>query len=195
MKSSDTYTDNADDELNSEQLDLQVQKAHEQLVALKRQQDLIEKQKRELEELSLRQEQLQQGRVEMIEKFTRVSVILERETYEAQKRVEQLQDIQEAFSQHYRVIESINPKTWEPSEINRELNRALGAVDDARAEFTKSLPKIQPESPAETYAAEEQVYASQGGEQDFIYWLKAGLAFTLPLTLLGFLFLLLSLTR
>jgi len=82
-----------------------VQKAQEQLVQLKRQQEQIEKQKRELEELSKRQEQLNHGKTEMTEKFTRALVVLERETYEAQKRVEQLKGMHEAFSQHLNVIE------------------------------------------------------------------------------------------
>ena len=59
------------DDVSPEHLDTQVQKAQEQLLSLKRQQDSIERHKRELEELSLKQEQLQMGRTEMIEKFTR----------------------------------------------------------------------------------------------------------------------------
>lgn len=201
MKQNEPYLDlpeEEDDDLSSEKLDLQVQKAQEQLLSLKRQQDLIEKQKRELEELSRRQEQLQEGRGEMMEKFTRCFVVLEREAFEAQKRVEQLREIHEAFTQHMRVLESINPKAWENTEINRELNKALSAVDDARAEFNKSLPKIQPEAPDEDAAGEEAGYATYGtgaGEHDFLYWLKCGVAFTLPLVILGLIFLILVLTR
>lgn len=200
MKQNEPYLDLPEDEddLSSEKLDLQVQKAQEQLLSLKRQQDLIEKQKRELEELSRRQEQLQEGRGEMMEKFTRCFVVLEREAFEAQKRVEQLRDIHEAFTQHMRVLESINPKAWENTEINRELNKALSAVDDARAEFNKSLPKIQPEAPAEEMTGDETAYAAyatSGGEHDFLYWLKCGVAFTLPLVILGLIFLILVLTR
>jgi hypothetical protein len=172
-------------ELSTEQLDAQVQHAQEQLLSLKRQQDLIEKQKRELEELSRRQEQLSQGKTEMVEKFTRAAVVLERELYDAQKRVELLREIQTAFSQHYNILESINPKAWEGADLNRELNKALSAVDDAKAEFSKSLPKIQPETPAEAYTGEEDGMEGSGEGHDFLYWLKAGFAFTLPLLVLG----------
>ncbi len=174
---------------------MQVQKAQDQLLSLKRQQELIEKQKRELEELSRRQDQLQQGRAEMIEKFTRTAVVLERETFEAQKRVEQLRDIQDAFSQHYHVMESINPKSWEGSDLNRELSKALSAVDDARAEYAKCLPKIQPEAPIEAATGSDDGAYGTVAEHDFAYWLKSGFAFTLPLTLLGVIFLLVSLLR
>src|SRR5437868_6056464 len=100
QKPKETLLDLPEDEpLPGELLDAQVQKAQEQLVQLKRQQEQIEKQKRELEELSRRQEQLQQGKVEMVEKFTRSLVVLERETYDAEKRVEQLKAVHESFRQ------------------------------------------------------------------------------------------------
>ena len=180
-----------DDSLPGEHLDSQVQKAQEQLISLKRQQESIEKQKRELEEMSRRQEQLHAGRSELVDRFTRAAVVLEREIYDAQKRVEQLQAINESFNQHHQYIESINPKHWDGLDINKELAKALGAVDDARAEYNKSLPKISPESEtghgdAVAASAGFQLDHQRGVvEQDFIYWLKAGFAFTLPLLALG----------
>src|SRR3954451_25174823 len=135
-----------EDDVSPEHLDSQVQKAQEALLSLKRQQDTIEKQKRELEELSRRQDQLQVGRSEMIERFTRANVVLDREVYEAQKRVELLQGIRETFEGHLRNLEAINPKAWEGLVINRELTKAISAVDDAKAEFTRSLPKVSPDS-------------------------------------------------
>jgi DNA repair exonuclease SbcCD ATPase subunit len=181
-----------DDSLGGEHLDTQVQKAQEQLVSLKRQQDLIERQKRELEELSRRQEQLNAGKAEMIEKFTRAIVVLDRETYDAQKRVEQLHAIHDSFNQHLEVLDSINPKTWDGLDINKELNKALSAVDDSRAEYSRSIPKISPDRETD---AGDPVAASAGYQldyghetaKDFMYWLKAGTAFTLPLFIVGLL--------
>ena len=172
-----------------ERLDEQVQRAQEQLLQLKRQQEQIERQKRELEELSRRQEQLQQGRTEMIEQFTRSLVVLEREAYDAQKRVEQLRSISESFIQHLEVLESINPKAWDAADINKELNKALSAVDDARAEFARSRAIIDADANQELLApAVPEIYAanaSAAAQQDFVYWLKNGFAFTLPLLVLG----------
>ena len=179
---------NLEEDESVERLDDQVQKAQEQLIQLKRQQDLIEKQKRELEELSRRQEQFQQGRTEMIEHFTRALVVLERQVYDAQKRVEQLRSINESFIQHLAILESINPKSWENSDINKELNRALSAVDDARTEYTRSRAVISAEVNEDVLAATN---ASVNGAdysdapRDFLYWLKSGLAFTLPLLVIG----------
>jgi DNA repair exonuclease SbcCD ATPase subunit len=189
-----------DDGLSTEHLDSQVQKAQEQLLQLKRQQDLIEKQKRELEELSKRQEQLQQGKAEMVEKFTRSLVVLERQTYDTEKRVENLKAIHENFLQHLAIIEAINPKAWDPTDIHRELTRALSAVDDARAEYGRSRSKLNAEAGEELIeaGAGSQAYHVDGITDDrkgFLYWLTSGFAFTLPLLILGILILLVLINR
>jgi hypothetical protein len=188
-RSDESLLDLQDDgSLTSEHLDSQVQKAQEQLLSLKRQQDAIERQKRELEELSRRQEQLNSGKSEMVEKFTRAKVVLEREIHDASKRLELLGSIDDAFHKHLQLLEEINPKAWEGLDINKEITRALSVVDDARAEFQRSIPKVSPSSsesdaPASSYSMDY----SEGDDRDFLYWVKAGLAFTLPLSLVGIL--------
>jgi hypothetical protein len=179
-----------DDGLSTEALDDQVQKAQEALLQLKRQQEMIERQKRELEELSRRQEQLNSGKSEMLDKFTRAMVVLEREVYEAKKRVELLESIHESFTQHIEGLEAINPKAWEGLDINKELTKALSTVDDSRVEYANNLPKISPDSESDaldavaTQAGYHASYEPEGSK-DFMYWLKAGFAFTLPLLALG----------
>src|SRR5437763_13595434 len=126
----------SEDEANSpEHLDSQVQKAQEQLLQLKRQQEQIEKQKRELEELSRRQDELEHGRGEMSDKLTRALVVLEREAYNAQSRLEQIRVARESFAQHLELIETIDPRNWTPTDLHKELSRTLSTVDDARTKY------------------------------------------------------------
>jgi hypothetical protein len=124
----------------------------------------------------------------MVEHFTRALVVLEREAYDAQKRVEQLKGIHDSFVSHLDVLESINPKAWDPNDINKDLNKALSAVDDARAEYARSRAVINAEAESEVLAETPgdpyQTYAAPV-EHDFAYWLKSGIAFTLPLCLIG----------
>ena len=180
---------NEDDNVSTEHLDSQVQKAQEQLLQLKRQQEQIEKQKRELEELSRRQEELERGRGEMTDKLTRSLVVLEREAYDAQKKMEQLRATRESFSQHLELLEAIDPRTWNPVDLNKELSRALSTVDDARTEYSQQRSRLQAttdehESVAlpETSAGFEQ---GNGMAHSFAQWLQIGLAFTLPLIVFG----------
>jgi cell division protein FtsB len=180
---------NEDESLTTEHLDSQVQKAQEQLLQLKRQQEQIEKQKRELEELSRRQEELERGRAEMVDKLTRSLVVLEREAYDAQRKMEQLRATRESFAQHLELLETIDPKTWNPADLNKELSRALSTVDDARTEYSQQRSRLQATSTdehAEVRLPEANSrFASGGMTHTFAQWLQIGFAFTLPLIILG----------
>src|SRR5262249_38698552 len=132
-----------DEAVSAEHLDSQVQKAQEQLLQLKRQQEQIEKQKRELEELSRRQEELENGRAEMTDKLTRALVVLEREAYSVQNRLEQIRLARESFAQHLELVEAIDSRSWNPSDLHKELSRALSTVDDARTEYNEHRSRLQ----------------------------------------------------
>jgi hypothetical protein len=181
-----------EEEANStEHLDSQVQKAQEQLIALKRQQEQIEKQKRELEELSRRQEELDRGRTEMTDKLTRSLVVLEREAYDSQKKLEQIRATRESFEQHLALLESIDPKSWNPAELHKELSRSLSTVDDARAEFSQQRSRLSASSTDQSTdvglpeaAPDFSPGSANGG---FMQWMQIGFAVTLPLIIFGFL--------
>ena len=175
--------------MSPEHLDSQVQKAQEQLLQLKRQQDAIEKQKRELEELSRRQEELERGRTEMMDKLTRSLVVLEREAYDTQKKLEQIRATRESFGQHLELIEAIDPKSWNPADLHKELSRALSGVDDARTEFSQQRSRLQATDEAQSDVplpeAAPDVSDLLHGGRSFGHWLQIGFAFTLPLIAFG----------
>jgi hypothetical protein len=181
--------DLSEDDVSPEHLDSQVQKAQEQLLQLKRQQDTIERQKRELEELSQKQDQLQVGRTEMIEKFTRALVYIEREESESQKREETLRNARENFSLHLDYFKNLDLRAIEGTDVRDELTRAMSALDDARNVYNKTISRIGAHDPDQADVAAEvgypEHYGMESGEKDFAYWLKAGLAFTLPLAVVG----------
>jgi cell division protein FtsB len=177
---------NEDENTSAEHLDTQVQKS---LLQLKRQQEQIEKQKRELEELSRRQEELERGRAEMTDKMTRSLVVLEREAYDAQKKMEQLRATRESFAQHLELLEGIDPRTWNPADLNKELSRALSAVDDARTEYSQQRSRLQATTGEnEAVPLPETSSGFDTGDSmthSFGHWLQIGLAFTLPLIIFG----------
>ena len=177
-----------DEPISAERIDSQMQKAQEQLLQLKRQQEQIEKQKRELEELSRRQEELDQGRAEMSDKLTRSLVVLEREAYNAQKRLEQIRAIRESFGQHLELIEAIDPKSWNPADLHKELSRALSTVDDARTEYAEQRSRLQAtEENSEDLPLPDALANGSASSTDrsFFQWLRIGIALSLPLILFG----------
>jgi chromosome segregation ATPase len=176
-----------EEQLTPEHLDSQVQKAQEQLLQLKRQQEQIEKQKRELEELSRRQEELERGRAEMTDKLARSLVVLEREAYDAQNRLEQLRATRESFGQHLELIEAIDPKSWNPADLHKELSRALSTVESARGDYTQQRSRLQATGDSEDAESLPEVapeFSDLGG-RTFSQWLKIGFAFSLPLIIFG----------
>jgi chromosome segregation ATPase len=184
-----------EESVTPELLDSQVQKAQEQLLALKRQQEQIEKQKRELEELSRRQEELDRGRAEMTDKLARSLVVLERDAYETQNKLEQVRATRESFAQHLEILEAIDPKSWNPADLHRELSRALSTVDDARAEFSQQRSRLQAlaNGDAEDVSLPEAAPEIRAtGERSFGQWMTIGFAVTLPLIAFALIVLLIS---
>jgi cell division protein FtsB len=181
-----------EESMSPEHLDSQVQKAQEQLLQLKRQAEQIEKQKRELEELSRRQEELERGRAEMTDKLSRSLVILEREGYDSQKKLEQIRATHESFTQHLQLLEAIEPKSWNPADLPKELSRALSTVDDARTEFSQQRSRLEASGgESSDLDLPEATAASVGpGGRSFMQWMQIGFAVTLPLIIFGILALL-----
>jgi hypothetical protein len=159
-----------------------VQQVRAELESLKQKQEEIEREKARLEELKRRQDSLEHGRSEMLDKLTRALVVVQREIEESQKRVEQMHSIYNSFTQHLRHMESINARAWSPQELPRELSKALSSVEDARADYIKSQAKLSVDtsSDASPGSANDADYPLDF-DHGFIYWLRTGFAFTLPL--------------
>ncbi|MFV0337992.1 MAG: hypothetical protein ACK5LK_07095 [Chthoniobacterales bacterium] len=172
-----------------EELESQVQKARTELEDLRRKQELIEKEKLRLEELSRRQHEFEEGRADMAEKFERGIGVLQREAEELRRRLEQVTAIHENFRQQSKILNDINPKLWVSSELAKELGKATGTLEDARAEYSKAQAKIAVEIPESADELEDEEYLESEGH-GFNHWLKIGFAFTLPLQILGLLALL-----
>lgn len=168
-----------------EQIDDQVAQAQERLIALKRQAEQLEREKQKLEELSRRQEQFDTGRSEMVDKFTSSLVQVQRETDQTLKRLEILKNVQDSFTSYLHELEAINPKDWSPADLQKELSRALGTVEDARSVYVKAQAQVAPDEEVVGPSPYDGEFAGAG--HGFGYWLVAGFAFTLPLTAIGLL--------
>ena len=170
-----------------------VQQVRAELESLKQKQEEIEREKSRLEELKRRQDSLEQGRSDMLDKLNRSLVVVQRETEEAQKRVEQMHAIYASFNQHLRQLEDINARTWNPQDLPRELSKAISSVEDARAEYIKSQAKLAVDTSSEMTSSSSLMESDYSSEEEhsFVYWLRSGFAFTLPLQIIAVIALLL----
>ncbi len=182
-----------DDEPSSQELQEQVQRAKTELEDLRRRSEQIERDKQRLEELSRKQDEFETGKADLLDKFTRAAVVIQRETQDAEKRLDQLHTIHEAFDAHQRSLEGINPKAWAGLDLSKELSKALSVLDDARTEYQRSQPKLAldpVEDPRVDSALGAEYEEYDAGDKGFFYWLKAGFAFTFPLLVVSVLALL-----
>ena len=167
-----------DHNASPEMIESRRQLAEEREIQLKRELEMVERQRRELEELGRRKEQLEMGRAEMQDKLTRSLVAVEREILEAHSRIGTMEAIQQSFRTHLNMMEQIEVRSPDGSELQRELTIALSAVEDARTEFARVAPKIRPDL-GDGDLDDDGVGAL--GNRDFLEWLKMGTAFTAPL--------------
>ena len=194
----------ADSMSHGSDLEERVQTTQHRLSQLRQEAEALEQEKLRFEELSRQQKEFMQGRVEMGEKLTKALTHLDRETYEAQRRVEQLLVIKDTFNHHLDVIDSLNPEQWNPSDLRHDLGRALGMIDEAREEYVKGASRIHlltagtasPNQPTASVVASSNAAAAAMtlpsaaaistlpvtlNKETFRFWLFCGLGFTVPL--------------
>ena len=90
--------------------------------------------------------------------------------------------------QHLELIEAIDPRSWNPSDLHKELSRALSTVDEARTEYNEQRSRLQAaggdEGDASLPDTVTGAYESSDG-RSFFQWLQIGVALTLPLIIFG----------
>jgi chromosome segregation ATPase len=187
--------------------DERLQAAQLQLQSLRQQQEEIERQKRELEDLNNKQRSFISGRSELSNKLSRSIAMLEREAAEARKKAENFEASREDFERHFETINALRPEEWDRNELKADLAHALTIIDDARDDFEKQISKINSlrqvttsnESAAQGTSGKRRVTETETTAApglfptSFKQAFMLGLAFTLPLMILGSIGLLISL--
>jgi hypothetical protein len=196
--------------LGPDNLAERVQTTQQRLSLLRAEAEALEREKLQMEELGRKQREFMGGRTEVAEKLSRAIAMLDRESYEAQKRVEQLLVIKDGFHQHLEMMQSLNPEEWNPQELPRDLTRAIGIIEDAREEYGKSMARVQLLTHASTsgmsaataaVATPSRDYNSSSrsplpleiSRETFRTWAFCGTAFSLPIIALAVLYMLVRL--
>lgn len=179
--------------------DQELANAQEQLRALREKEVEIEKQRDELKQLSMKQERFGTGRRDIVNKLSRSIIAIERSLNEKEKQMEQMLAARDAFMQHLDILKELRPENWSRAHLSEELDRSLALIDGADVDFSMASRKIallrgEDEGEAGAGPAGRQAHATamRENERDFMYWLRAGFAFTLPLMVLAFLLFIVS---
>lgn len=182
------FDDNAFEAVTPYQEDFedQVHEAQEQLQELRQKQEAVERQKTELEELHRKKDDFMKGRSEVSDKLSRCITALDREAMEAQKRADAYLDTKDNFEHQLKTVQALRPEVWSRKELRNELNRAIDKIDDAQEQLTKSAHIMEGMKSAPKLKTQSMKTAlATGDESSFYYWMMRGLAFTLPLMIVG----------
>lgn len=171
----------------SDDLHDEYEAAQEQLRQLRQQEEQLQRQAAELEELSQKEDQFRNGREDIRERLGEYLTLLEHEKIEAERLAAECADAHERFESHLASINALCPETWSRADRKAELARAISYIDSAEDEIEKQLPLI------DSFSGKKRTFFSRkparqessgGSDRDFLYWLKSGFAFSIPV--LGF---------
>ncbi|MEM1442355.1 MAG: hypothetical protein AAGF67_08435 [Verrucomicrobiota bacterium] len=173
----------------TEDLNDEYQQAQDQLRQLRQQEEQIRRQAEELEELTQKEEQFKEGRSSVTEQLTQYLSLLDEEATEAQRLAEDCGAAHERLESHLSHINALRPESWSRADRKAEIARALSYVEAAEEEledvsalvnsFGKKNSGLFPMKSHHRRPSASAPTVSQ--PQDFLYWVKSGLAFSLPL--------------
>ena len=173
--------------------------AQHKLEQLQHQQELIEQQKAELEELTKRKEDFLDGQVNMTERLSTCLTSIDRSLYEMRQDMEDLEQTRKCFAEHQQKIDAINPDSWSREQLQKELTKSISLLDHAEDEYDEAILYFANGTHSNVFGNAKKVskisnkIKSEQGE--FMTMFKQGMAFNLPIVILGAIALILFFAR
>lgn len=165
----------------------------QELDRLRARQEELERERRTLEEMRKKQEAFDLGRRELKDRLNESLVRMENDQLQAERWTQLLDETRRLFRVRLDEVVALSEENWHDENLLDELNKALVLLENVRSDYNKSLAKIEAVLPQGSSAAvasprpltfEETPELAGGSTRGFGYWLRAGLAFTLPLMVL-----------
>lgn len=161
----------------------------QELDRLRARQEELEKERRTLEEMRKKQEAFDAGRRELKSRLDESLARMEKDQFQAERLAQLLDETRHVFRDRLDEVSALSEEQWTDENLLDELNKALALLENVRSDYNKALAKIEaihPQAPAGSAPARPLTFAGAPGmaperAQGFGVWLRAGLAFTLPL--------------
>lgn len=172
--------DDYDDKIRSAQLELErIQQEREQL----------EHKKRELEELTIRKREFLSQQVELTEKLSSAITLVDRELFEMREEAGHLEQCRACFTEHLDKIQKHDPEKWTRDTLHEKLDKATMVTDLAADEYDQAAAYFEGSRAGAIFGraskGSRKRAKSRNGESDFTTQLLNGLAFNLPILVLG----------
>lgn len=169
-----------------DEVESQVAASAQELDRLRMRQEELERERRELEALRKKQEDYERGRKEILNRLQQSLISMEKEQLKSERMVELLQETRRSFKSMVAEIEGIREDRWSDDSVADELGQALVVVEECRMQYNKALARIDTVTAESGPGERTGPWLPAGDGSDpvwpgFRYWLKAGLALSLPL--------------
>lgn len=163
--------------------------ATQDIERLRQRQEEIEREKHDMDDLRRKTEEYERGKRDMLERFGQSVVTLEKEELQAEKLSELLASIRKRFKMMMAELQDLNEESWPEDSYRDELTRALSILENARQEYNKSMSRLDaiqgekgaPAGGPHAPVTFEDRHSFPEIEHPFGYWIKIGLAVSLPL--------------
>ncbi len=158
----------------------ELEQAETQLARLQQKREAIEQKRQLAEELSERQQIFVDGQIELIERLDLAVQTIDRELFDARQQQQELTEARKTFAKHSQVLQAIDPKKWKKIRLSEEIENAFGILDQCEDDFEELGSRISQKSSRRFLPT--SLTPSEGSFQAAF---MQGLAFSLPLIILG----------
>ncbi|MFM2242618.1 MAG: hypothetical protein RLZ97_1473 [Verrucomicrobiota bacterium] len=163
-------------------VDGRLRMAQSQLEELQARREELERLKQETERLNFRRRELISSQVEMTERLSSSLTLIDREVFEMRQQIEDLEQCRTCFAGHLAKIGKIQPESWSREQLASHLDRALAIVEHAEDEYSQAADHFSRTRCAGIFSG---VRAAKIRNGEFRQQFMRGLAFNLPVILLG----------
>ncbi len=176
-----------------EELTTQVADAVKEIESLRMRQELLEKERNDLQDLARRQDDYEAAKGEIMEHLSRSILHLERDEQQANRYAQLMAVMRERFKDTLEELRGINEAGWSKEGFQTELNKAVVLVEDARSVYRRGLAKIDAENWHQVQEGAQQPSVLTRSEplsglpRRFGFWFRAGLAFSIPMIVIALL--------
>lgn len=172
----------------TEDYDRKLKDAQDELDRIQEQREELARKKSELEELTHRKHQFVSQQAELTEKLTSSITLIDRELFEMRNEAEDIEQCRACFASHLDKIQKFNPDNWTRDNLSEKLERATMAIDLAVDEFDQAAAHFEGNRGGAIFGRASKRGRNQqrhGAPSEFMTNLRNGLAFNLPVVVLG----------
>lgn len=171
-----------------EDYDRKLRDAQEEIERIQQQREELERKKTELEELTQRKRSFISQQVELTERLTSAITLIERELYEMRNETSDLEQCRACFAGHLDKLQKINPENWSRENTHERLEKAMISVDLAADEYDQAAAHFEGSRSGAIFgraSKKARGAARSAVSGEFASNLRNGLAFNLPILVLG----------